>query len=806
MKKLILWFKDISIKDVPLVGGKNASLGEMFSKLSGKVYAKQSSADPSESKIRNRGINVPDGFALTSKFYWRFIKANSLQNKLKAVFTDFNPESIASLQKTGKLCRQLVLKSEIPDDLKKEIAKYYRKLSQKYGRGEIEVAVRTSGIAEDSPKTSFAGQFETFLNVRGAENIFWAVKQCLISVFTDRAITYRDLNKIPQLKFALSVGVQKMVRSDLASSGIIFTIDTESGFPNIVLINGIWGVGEMIVKGRITPDEFQVFKPLLNQGNPAIIVKNLGRKTKKYVYSQKGGLKEVKVPENEQKRFCLTEEEILALAKWACLIEKHYSQPQDIEWAKDGLDKKLYIVQSRPETVYNKAQNNLVQERQLKMKTNGKKPILQGIAVGNRIGQGKARIIENASKISGFKKDEVLVTRMTDPDWLPAIRQAAAVVTDEGGRTCHAAIVSRELGIPAIVGAKSATKILKTGQELTIDCSSGQGLVFEGKLPLERKEYNLKALPKTKIKVMVNIGTPEIAYQTSYLPATGVGLARIEFILTEKIGVHPLAIYHFNNLKNKGLKSKIDQLTFGYKDKKQFFVDELCEGISQIAAAFWPKPIILRLSDLKSNEYCSLVGGELFEPQEQNPMLGLRGAARYYNENFRPAFEMECRAIKKARDMGFKNINLLVPFCRTPEEGKKVLALLKQNGLKKSKDLKIIVMCEIPSNVILADKFLEIFDGMSIGSNDLTQLVLGLDRDSSLVSKIGDERNEAVKIMISKVIKDCKKAKKYCGICGQAPSDFPDFIEFLVKEGIESISVNPDALIKTIINIARIEK
>ncbi len=788
MKKLILWFKDISIKDVPLVGGKNASLGEMFSKLS------------------RQGINVPDGFALTSKFYWRFIKANSLQNKLRAVFADFNPKSILSLQKTGKLCRQLVLKSGIPDDLKKEIAKYYRKLSQKYGENELGVAVRTSGIAEDSPKTSFAGQFETYLNIQDEKSLLWAVKQSIVSTFTDRAIAYRDLNKIPQLKFALSVGVQKMVRSDLASSGIIFTMDTETGFPNVVVINGIWGVGEMIVKGRITPDEFQVFKPYMRPlalPYKSIIVKNLGVKTKKLVFNKTNGLKEASVPKSEQAKLCLKDEEVLTLAKWAVLIEKHYHTPQDIEWAKDGLDKKLYVVQSRPETVQTAKSQNYFEEYEIKT---SQKPILKGIAIGGKIGQGRAKIIKSTAEINHFKQGEVLVTKMTDPDWLPAMRIASALVTDKGGRTSHAAIVSRELGIPAVVGSKTATKTLKTGKDITVDCSSGEGRVFKDKVPFSLRRSDLRKLPKTKTKIMVNIGAPEIAYKTSFLPAAGVGLARIEFILTEKIKVHPLAIYHFSKLKSKSLKSKIDQLTFGYKDKKQFFIDELCEGISQITAAFWPRPVILRLSDLKSNEYRSLVAGELFEPIEENPMLGLRGASRYYDEKFRPAFEMECQAIKKAIDMGFKNINLLVPFCRTPEEGKKVLALLKQNGLKKSKNLKINVMCEIPSNVILADKFLGIFDGMSIGSNDLTQLVLGLDRDSSLVSKIGDERNTAVKIMISKVIKECQKQKKYCGICGQAPSDFPDFTKFLVKEGIESISVNPDSVVKTIINIAKIEK
>jgi len=787
-QKHILWFNEISKSDVALVGGKNASLGEMFSKLTDK------------------GINVPDGFALTANFYWQFIRENNLQEKLEKIFTDFDPQNIQSLQKTGKAARTAILNAVIPANLEKEISKAYKLLCQKYG-SNCQVAVRTSGVAEDSPTTSFAGQFETFLNIRDEKKVLWAVKQSLVSTFTDRAIAYREQNKIPQLKFALSVGVQKMVRSDLASSGIIFTIDTETGFPNAIVINGIWGVGEMIVKGRITPDEFQVFKPYVRPlalPYKSIIVKNLGTKTKKLIFNKAGGLKEVSVPKSEQEKFCLKDEEILTLAKWAVLIEKHYGRPQDIEWAKDGKTGKLFIVQSRPETVQAVKSENYFEEYEIKT---SQKPILKGIAIGSKIDQGRAKIIKSTAEISRFKQGEVLVTKMTDPDWLPAMRIASALVTDEGGRTSHAAIVSRELGIPAVVGTKTGTKTLKTGNEATIDCSSGEGRVFKGKIPFSLRRTDFRKLPKTKTKIMVNIGAPEIAYKTSFLPTAGVGLARIEFILTEKIGVHPLAIYHFNKLKNKSLKLKIDQLTFGYKNKKQFFVDELAEGISQIAAAFWPRPVILRLSDLKSNEYRALIGGELFEPEEENPMIGLRGASRYYNEKFQPAFEMECQAIKKARDeFGLKNINLMVPFCRTVEEGKKVLNLLKENGLGRNEGLKVIVMAEIPSNIILADEFLEIFDGFSIGSNDMTQLVLGIDRDSSFLAKIGDERNEAVKKMISMVIKKCQEKEKYVGICGDAPSSFPKFTEFLIKEGIESISVSPDVVIKTIIDIANIEK
>jgi len=788
-KKYILWFKEISKKDVPLVGGKNASLGEMLGKLSKK------------------GVQVPDGFALTTKAYWHFLEENKIDKKLKEIFKKFNQRDIKSLQKTGGKVRNLILKAKIPEDLKREIARVYQELSKKCNEKNASVAVRTSGVAEDAPTASFAGQFETFLNVRGEKDLLKAIKKCIASTFNDRAIAYREEKNIPQLKFALSVGVMKMVRSDLASSGIIFTLDTETGFKNVILINSIWGVGEMIVKGKITPDEFYVFKPTLKENYKPIIIKDLGRKTRKLVYDKRGGLKEVNVPTKQQLKFSLTDEEILKLSKWACLIEDHYRISQDIEWAKDGKTGELFIVQSRPETVHAPKIGKFYEEYQIKTKK--KKPILTGIAIGNKIGQGKVHIIEVVSKIGEFKKGEVLVTKMTDPDWVSIFPLASAIVTDEGGKTAHAAIVSRELGLPCIVGTKEATKILNNGQEITIDCTSGsEGRIFFGKIPFKIKRYDLKKIPKLKTKIMINIGAPDIAFKTSFLPNDGVGLARIEFILADKIRIHPLALYHYKKIKDKKIKKEIDRLTYGYKDKKQYFVDKLAEGISQIAAAFYPKPVIVRLSDFKTNEYAALVGGKIFEPEESNPMLGWRGASRYYDEKFRPAFEMECQAIKKVREVfGLKNIWAMIPFCRTVEEGKKVLDLMAKNGLKRGEDgLKVIVMCEIPSNVILADKFLEIFDGMSIGSNDLTQLVLGLDRDSAQVAKVGDERNEAVKEMIKKVIKLCNEKKKYCGICGQAPSDYSEFAEFLVKEGIESMSLNPDTVIKTILAVAKTEK
>jgi len=790
-KKYILWFKEISKRDVPLVGGKNASLGEMFSKLSRK------------------GIKIPDGFALTATAYWHFLRENEIDKKLKVIFKEFNPKSIKSLQETGKKARTLILRAYLPKDLEKEILKAYKKLSQKYGEESTEVAVRSSATAEDLPSASFAGQHETYLNVRGGEEVLKAVKKCIASLFTNRAISYREEKRFSHLKIALSVGIQKMVRSDLASSGIMFTLDTETGFKNVVLINSIFGVGEMIVKGRITPDQFYVFKPTLKKGFKSIILKNLGRKTHKYIFSKGGGLKEVVVPQKDQQNFSLTDEEVLTLAKWACEIEKHYGMPQDIEWAKDGKLNQLFIVQSRPETVYAPQIGKFYEEYLIKTK---KKPILTGIAIGSKIGLGKVRIIPDVSKISQFQKGEVLVTKMTDPDWVPVMRLASAIVTDEGSKTCHAAIVSRELGVPCIVGTQKATKVLKTGQIVTVDCTQGlDGRIFLGEISFKVKRYNLERIPKLKTKIMINIGAPDIAFRTSFLPNDGVGLARIEFILAEKIRIHPLALYHYRKIKNRKSKiekeiiKKIDELTVEYKDKKEYFVKKLAEGIAQIAAAFWPKPVIVRLSDLKTNEYKNLIGGELFEVEEANPMLGWRGASRYYDLKFRPAFEMECKALKRVREtFGLKNVWIMVPFCRTVEEGKKVLELMRKNGLEKGKDyLKLIVMCEIPSNVVLAEEFLEIFDGMSIGSNDLTQLVLGLDRDNAQIAYIGDERNAAVKKMISQIIKLCNRKKKYCGICGQAPSDFPEFAEFLVKEGIESISLNPDTVIKTILNLAK---
>jgi len=785
-KKHILWFKNIRIEDVPLVGGKNASLGEMYKNL------------------MPRGINIPNGFALTSKAYFYFLKENNLDEQFKALFKKFNPKSIVSLQETGKQARKLILESEFPSDLERKIRKNYKKLCAAYKTKNLTVAVRSSATAEDLPSASFAGAQETYLNVSGEEKILKAVKKCIASLFTDRAIAYREEKGFDHLTIALSVGVQKMIGSGTGSSGVMFTIDTETGFKNVVLINSIWGVGEMIVKGKITSDEFYVFKPKLKEGFKSIIVKNLGRKNKKLIYSKRGGLKEVPVSKKNELKFSLTDKEILTLAKWGCEIEDYYSKKkgkytaQDIEWAKDGRDGRLYIVQARPETVHSTEKKNVYKEYDIQTK---KEPILKGIAIGDKIGQGRVRVISNVRDMKDFKPGEVLVTKMTDPDWVPIMKIASAIVTDEGSKTAHAAIVSRELGIPCIVGTRKATKKLKSGQIITIDCTQGlNGRIYEGKVPYEVKEYDLKKIPKSKTKISVNIGAPELAFKTSFLPVDGVGLAREEFIIAQKIQCHPMALYNFDKLKDKKLKRKIEKITIEHKDKKEFFIKELAEGIGQIAAAFWPNEVIVRFSDFKTNEYAQLIGGEIYEPKEENPMLGWRGASRYYDKRFTPAFGMECAAIKRVRDVfGLDNVSVMIPFCRTPEEGKKVLDLMKKFKLEKGvKNLKAYVMCEIPSNVMLVDEFLDIFDGMSIGSNDLTQLTMGMDRDNAEIAHIADERNEAVKEMLRKVIRRCRERKKYVGICGEAPSSFPEFAEFLAKEKIDALSLTPDAVIKTI--------
>lgn len=789
-KKYILWFKEISKRDVGLVGGKNASLGEMFSQLNKK------------------GIRVPDGFATTSTAYWDFLKVNNLLPKLKKILKSLDTRNIRKLQMAGREARNLISKAEFPEDLKEEILKAYRILSKKYKTKNLSVAARSSATAEDLPTASFAGQHETYLNVSGEKEVLRAVKKCIVSLFLDRAIYYREEKGFNHFKVALSVGVMKMVRSDVGSAGVIFTLDTETGFRDVVLINGSWGLGEVVVKGRVVPDEFLVHKPTLKKGFSPIISRILGTKRRKLIYTNKGNktTEEKAVSKRDQNRFVLNDREILRLAKWAYQIENHYGFPMDIEWAKDGKTKELFIVQARPETIHASRIGQSYNQYFLKQKG---KLLLEGEAIGSKIASGKAKVIPNIAQIKKFRPGEILVTEMTDPDWTSIMKQAKAIIAEEGGRTCHAAIVSRELGIPCIVGADKATKLLKTGKMVTVDCSLGQtGRIFEGQLKFEIRKYNLKKIPKTKTKIMINTSYPDLAFLNSFLPNSGVGLAREEFIIASQIKIHPLALYNFNKLKNAGLKRKIDKLTVGYANKKEYFIDKLSQGIGKIAAGMYPKPVIVRFSDFKSSEYAQLLGGELFEPEESNPMMGWRGASRYYDEKFKPAFQMECQTIKRVREkFGLKNVKVMVPFCRTIEEGKKVISLMKRFGLERRKDgLEVYVMCEIPSNVILADKFLDVFNGMSIGSNDLTQLVLGLDRDSALISSVGDERNEAVKEMLKTVIAVCKKRKKYCGICGEAPSYFPEFAEFLVSQRIESMSLNPDTVIKTTLIVAKKEK
>ncbi len=801
-RPFILFFKDISYKDVPLVGGKNASLGEMYSKLTPK------------------GINVPDGFAVTAEAYKYFIQKNHLDDKIREALKGLDTHNVLDLQRRGRIVRNLILNAQMPKELEEEIRKAYRILEEEYGKN-LDVAVRSSATAEDLPDASFAGQQETYLNVRGEDAVVEHVKKCFASLFTDRAISYREDKGFDHFNVYLSVAVQKMVRSDSACSGVMFTLDTESGFRDVVYITGSWGLGEYVVQGKVNPDEFYVFKPTLKLGYKPIVSKRLGSKDVKLVYGSnpRKPLKEVKTTYDERKRFVLDDEEILTLARWALIIEEHYGRPMDIEWAKDGDGKtvgtgKLYIVQARPETVH------AIKEQKFyeiyKLKGEGK-VICTGKAVGSKIGQGKARVILDVSRIAEFKEGEVLVTTMTDPDWEPIMKKASAIVTDKGGRTCHAAIVSRELGIPCIVGTEVATKKIITGQEITVDCSQGEeGRVLEGIIPFEVERIDLEHLPKTKTQIMMNVGIPEQAFAQAQIPNDGVGLARLEFIIGSHIGIHPLALVYFDELKEKAKTDKriarvvkiIEDRTYGYENKAEFFVDKLAQGVATIACAFYPKDVIVRLSDFKSNEYANLIGGFLFEPVEHNPMIGWRGASRYYDPKFEPAFALECKALKKARDeMGLTNIKVMIPFCRTPEEGKKVISIMEKYGLKQGENgLEVYVMCEIPSNVVLAEEFAKVFDGFSIGSNDLTQLTLGLDRDSELVSHLYDERNPAVKKLIKEVIQTAKKMNRKIGICGQAPSDFPDFAEFLVECGIDSMSLTPDTIVKTRLIVAEKEK
>jgi pyruvate, water dikinase len=793
-KALILWFDEIGIEDIPLVGGKNASLGELIRQL------------------KPKGVNVPNGFAITAYAYRYFIEKAGLEAKLRNLFVDLDVDDVSNLQQHGKKARRLILGAHFPPELEAAIGTAYQRLCNQYGE-DTEVAVRSSATAEDLPDASFAGQQETYLNVQGLQRVLDYCHRCFASLFTDRAISYRQHNGFAQLEVALSVGVQKMVRSDLASSGVMFSIDTETGFRNAALITAAYGLGENIVQGAVNPDEYLVFKPTLKDGFRPILEKRLGNKRIKMIYDEGSSrlTKNVWVSESEQETFCLTEDEILQLAHWAVQIEDHYSQvrgvytPMDIEWAKDGITGDLFVVQARPETVQSQKSTNVLKTYHLKQRSD---VLVKGRSVGTAIGQGKVHMILDVSQIHLFQPGEVLVTNKTDPDWEPIMKKASAIVTNQGGRTCHAAIIARELGIPAIVGCGEATDVLKTDQEVTISCAEGdEGRVYEGLLPFEVKETMLEDLPRTRTQIFMNVGNPEQAFSLASIPCDGVGLARLEFIIANHIQTHPLALIHFDQLDDEVVKAQIAELTKLYESKPQFFVDKLACGVAMIAAAFYPKPVIVRMSDFKSNEYANLLGGKPFEPKEENPMLGWRGASRYYDEKYRDAFALECQALKRVREeMGLTNVIPMIPFCRTPDEGRQVLAEMAKNGLERGVNgLQVYVMCELPSNVILADEFSQVFDGFSIGSNDLTQLTLGLDRDSALVAQVFDERNKAVKRMVKMAIADAKEHGCKIGICGQAPSDYPEFAQFLVEQGIDSMSLNPDSVLKTILMVAEVE-
>lgn len=793
--RFIRWFSETGINDTPLVGGKNASLGEMYRELV------------------PRGIKIPNGFAVTADGYRLVLQVGGLDQTIRRILSDLDTRDLTNLAERGRRVREAILATPLPQDLYREISQAYETLCTESGR-ETDVAVRSSATAEDLPDASFAGQQESFLNIRGERAVLEACQQCLASLFTDRAISYRVDKGFDHFVVALSIGVQQMVRSDLGAAGVMFTLDTESGFPDVVLISSAYGLGESVVKGRVDPDEFLVFKPTLKQGCRPILKRAVGAKQEKLIYATRGGRSTRIVPVSieERERLSLSDDEILNLARWGCLIEDHYSNkagrpmPMDIEWAKDGRTGELFILQARPETVHTQTRKTTRDTYRLEERGT---PLVTGKSVGEKIGAGQVRVIKDVDELQQFRSGEVLVTDMTDPDWEPMMKMAAAIVTNRGGRTCHAAIVSRELGVPCIVGTEKATAVLRPGQPVTVSCAEGEvGSVYDGTLRFTRQTLDVENLPRPHTKIMLNVGNPDQAFSLSFLPNDGVGLAREEFIISSTIQIHPLALVHFDTLPDGPAKERIAQLTRRYLHKPDYFVDRLAEGVGQIAAAFYPKDVIVRLSDFKTNEYAGLLGGEGFEPKEENPMLGFRGASRYYDPRYRAGFLLECQAMKKVRDdMGLTNVKLMIPFCRTVEEGKKVLAAMAEGGLQRGeKGLEIYVMCEIPANVILTEEFAAIFDGFSIGSNDLTQLTLGLDRDSAIVAHLFDERNSAVTRLVEQVIRRAQKCGRKVGICGQAPSDYPEFARFLVSCGIDSISLNPDTVLKTTEEIVAMER
>jgi pyruvate,water dikinase len=788
MKSQIIWFNQLGIKDIDIVGGKNASLGEMISHLSGL------------------GIKVPDGFATTAKAFRLFLAQQNLDERIRTRLATLDTSDVSALVAAGTEIRQWIVETPFPDTLLTEITRAWQQL-QADGQN-LSVAVRSSATAEDLPDASFAGQQETFLNVSGLDNVLIAIKQVFASLYNDRAISYRNHQKFAHEKVALSAGIQRMVRSDLGSSGVMFTLDTESGFRDAVFITGAFGLGETVVQGAVNPDEFYVYKPSLQQGRPAILNRKLGSKLIKMVYGENTGhgqsVVTIDIAEQESMKFCLSDEQVEVLARQAVTIEQHYGRPMDIEWALDGIDQQLYIVQARPETVEYRAGTSVIERYKLKQSA---AILTEGRAIGQRIGSGKAIVIKDSSEMFRVNDGDVLVTDMTDPNWEPIMKRASAIVTNRGGRTCHAAIIARELGIPAVVGCGNATDILHDGDDITVCCAEGDtGLIYQGLLEFDIIRTDTGEMPALSTKIMLNVGTPSRAFAFSRLPNAGVGLARLEFIISNTIGIHPKALLQFEQQAEE-LKQQIRLRTAGYSDPVNFYVEKLVEGIAILGAAFSPHPVIVRLSDFKSNEYASLLGGHLFEPEEDNPMIGFRGTSRYLSDDFRDCFELECRALKKVHDdMGIDNIEIMVPFCRTIAEAQQVIALLAENGLKRgNNNLRIIMMCEIPSNALLAAEFLEYFDGFSIGSNDMTQLALGLDRDSCLVAHLFDERDPAVKKLLSMAIDACHQQGKYIGICGQGPSDYPDFAEWLLAQKITSISLNPDTVVDTWLHLASLD-
>ncbi|MDH4554462.1 phosphoenolpyruvate synthase [Pseudomonas sp. BN417] len=780
MVEYVVSLDKLGVHDVEHVGGKNASLGEMISNLAGA------------------GVSVPGGFATTAQAYRDFLEQSGLNERIHAALDKLDVDDVNALAKTGAEIRKWVMDAEFPERLNAEIRTAFAELAK--GNDNLAVAVRSSATAEDLPDASFAGQQETFLNIRGVDNVIRAAKEVFASLFNDRAIAYRVHQGFDHKLVALSAGVQRMVRSETGTAGVMFTLDTESGFRDVVFITAAYGLGETVVQGAVNPDEFYVHKATLEAGRPAILRRNLGSKAIKMIYGEEAkagkSVKTVDVDRADRARFALSDAEVTELAKQALIIEKHYGRPMDIEWAKDGDDGKLYIVQARPETVKSRASVTVMERYLLKEKG---KVLVEGRAIGQRIGAGKVRVIHDVSEMDKVQPGDVLVSDMTDPDWEPVMKRASAIVTNRGGRTCHAAIIARELGIPAVVGCGNATQVLQDGQGVTVSCAEGDtGFIFEGQLGFDIRKNSVDAMPELPFKIMMNVGNPDRAFDFAQLPNEGVGLARLEFIINRMIGVHPKALLNFASLPAE-IKESVEKRIAGYNDPVGFYVEKLVEGISTLAAAFWPKKVIVRLSDFKSNEYANLIGGKLYEPEEENPMLGFRGASRYISESFRDCFELECRALKKVRnEMGLTNVEIMVPFVRTLGEASQVVELLASNGLKRGENgLKVIMMCELPSNALLADEFLEFFDGFSIGSNDLTQLTLGLDRDSGIVAHLFDERNPAVKKLLANAIAACNKAGKYIGICGQGPSDHPDLAKWLMEQGIESVSLNPDSVLDT---------